>query len=158
MARLPSTLSTIHTLHSPCTYHKSYHHSSISHVSFTLHGTSHPSHRQDRGSTKCSTTNQGKLEGVVVNLLVEGNPLQKVVPALLRLLPHQEVLLLGTLQLILAALSSTTTWHHWTCGASTIHITHCRGFKVHTVKHLIGCNIKYSVKYYDIYAFCVPVL
>ena len=107
-----------------------------------MHGTSHPSHRQDWGSTKCSTTNQGKLEGVVVNLLVEGNSLQKVVPALLRLLPHQEVLLLRTLQLILAALSSTTAWHHRARGTSTIHITHCRSFEVYTVKHLIGCNIQ----------------
>ena len=105
-----------------------------------MHGTSHPSHRQDRGSTKCSTTNQGKLEGVVVNLLVEGNSLKQVVPSLLWLLPHQQVLLLWTLQLILAALTSTTAWQHWAYGSSTIHITHCRSFEVHTVKHFIGYN------------------
>ena len=106
-----------------------------------MHGTSHPSHRQDWGSTKCSTTNQGKLEGVVVNLLVEGNSLQQVVPALLRLLPHQEVLLLRTLQFILATLPPTTVGHHRACSAATIHITHCWSFKVNTVEDLIGCNV-----------------
>ena len=107
----------------------------------TLHGTSRPSHWQDWWSTKCSRTNQGKLEGVVVNLLVEGDALQQIVPAMLRLVAHQEVLMLRTLQFILAALPPTTVWHHRACSAATIHITHCWSFKVNAMEDLIGCNV-----------------